>query len=365
MSRLIQLRGLWYFRAKVNGSQVTWSTGEKNKRKAEAKLPELEGRARFAREQSSSISQGKLPTLAAAIEAEVRRLETDVSKAQSARVDQAFGNFLEWLGDKHPALDKIDTELLENYQRARLKMKGKKKCGAETVKHELCYITRMLRNNKLIVAKPAAIPGGKTKVRTFTQEEQDKFINACEPEYKALFMTANAVGARPAELVPTLRKGDIKSKHTPLLKSEVDLKNLRIIIRPSKVREGQEVKVRSVPIDKPLAELLRQQMADTPGPHVFKPCWSLCQQFDRILKKAGIPKYDHLGRKLVAHSFRHTFATRNRKQVRDVFELMEALGHTQLTTTQGYLEVEVPEDLKMDNSRFFPPDASASINYEI
>ena len=73
------------------------------------------------------------------------------------------------------------------------------------------------------------------------------------------------------------------------------------------------------------------------GPHVFPLNGSLSQLFDRILIRAGIPKLDELGRKLTAHSFRHTFATHQAMSVSfNPFLLKDILGHCQISTTDRY-----------------------------
>ncbi len=70
---------------------------------------------------------------------------------------------------------------------------------------------------------------------------------------------------------------------------------------------------------------------------VFEPMWSLCHRFDRIITKAKIAKKDVLGRKLTAHSFRHTFATMMAESVgHNPFVVKQILGHRQITTTDRY-----------------------------
>ena len=63
----------------------------------------------------------------------------------------------------------------------------------------------------------------------------------------------------------------------------------------------------------------------------------LAHLFDRILVRAGIQKFNALGKKLTTHSFRHTFATLFHQAVQGVIALLRrALGHTQVTTTTMY-----------------------------
>uniref|UniRef100_UPI0039C63D3B tyrosine-type recombinase/integrase n=1 Tax=Umezakia ovalisporum TaxID=75695 RepID=UPI0039C63D3B len=41
---------------------------------------------------------------------------------------------------------------------------------------------------------------------------------------------------------------------------------------------------------------------------------------------------------LTTHIARHTFADHARQKIKDVFEIQKALGHAQLTVTEGYLQ---------------------------
>ena len=55
--------------------------------------------------------------------------------------------------------------------------------------------------------------------------------------------------------------------------------------------------------------MLVEQAAQSETDFVFPIVFNLNRHFRRILKAAGIPRIDRLGRKLTAHSFRHTYAT--------------------------------------------------------
>lgn len=147
-----------------------------------------------------------------------------------------------------------------------------------------------------------------------------------------------ATGARLAELVPSERSG-----HVALLKAEVDLAGRRVTIRSAKNRSGTEGKVRILPLPEELVPLLERQMALVDGPHVFGPLPNSPRDFALILKRAGIRKNDELGRKLTAHSFRHSYATLMAEATRhNPFVLKEILGHKRLSTTERYCHLEAP-----------------------
>lgn len=76
---------------------------------------------------------------------------------------------------------------------------------------------------------------------------------------------------------------------------------------------------------------------------VFKPLANSSRDFDVILKRAGIPKVDALGRKATAHSFRNTYATLMAERTgHNPFVLKEILGHKCLSTTERYCHLTAP-----------------------
>ncbi len=98
----------------------------------------------------------------------------------------------------------------------------------------------------------------------------------------------------------------------------------------------------------------------TEGKYVFPQNQSLAQLFNRILERAGIAKQDNLGRKLVAHSFRHTYATMMSEVVGgNPFILKQALGHSQISTTDRYCHPHVPAEV-IDISPFCAQDECKS-----
>ncbi|MCE5228569.1 site-specific integrase [bacterium] len=269
-----------------------------------------------------------------------------MSVSQSERIDFALNNFARWVGRDIP-ITEVTTALLENFQRARLKIRAK-----ATVDKELIYVIRALKKCGYLVIKPDPKPGIKTKQRPFTTEELQAFFKACdeypqgdEGRYKTMFLTMLATGARPAEVLFSK-----KSTHKPLLKSEVLVKEQRVLIRPSKLLPGKTGKIRSVPVSQMLMNLLVEECKKTPArwPYVFRYRTNLFRLFRLIAKRAGLKLVDELGRKITAHCFRHTYATHaNTRANGDVFTLMEALGHSQISTTAIYVEAKIP-DLSMD-----------------
>ena len=312
----------WYYQCQINGKKWSRPTGETDKRRAKAKVAELEAQAKLLRKRPE-----RSPKLSRAIVAEINRIESDVSHQAAERTRYALKNFIAWLG-RDTLLEKIDFKLLEEYQRHRLR-----KAAVNTVNRELYAICSLLRENGFRIPKPAHKPGRKTEQREFTADELRRFFDACTDEFhRNLFLLLLATGARPAEVLPSERSG-----HVALLKKEVEPATCSVTIRTAKARQGQKIKSRVIQIPEDLMDRLVRQMDHIAGPHVFPPNGALAKLFDRILGRAGIPKVDELGRKLTAHSFRHTYATLQASAVPfNPFLLKAIMGHSQLSTTDRY-----------------------------
>ena len=271
--------------------------------------------------------------LSDAIPREVDRVESDVGRSRAARVRIYLINFARFTGDV--PLDRIGVDLLERHQRHRLAV-----AATDTVNHEICAVIAMLKRHGFQVAKPSPKAGRRTEQRAFTADELPRFFAVCPDRLRPLYLTMLATGARQAELVPSPR-----SNHKPLLKAEVNLDARQIVIRSAKRRQGQPAAPRVLPIPNALVSVLADQLATTNGSYVFRPLANSDRDFNAILRRAGISKTDELGRKVTAHSFRHTWATLQAAVVSDGV-LQMALGHAQVTQTADYrkqVPVAVPD----------------------
>lgn len=351
----------WHARVKVNGQVLARSTKETDYRRARLVEKQMREEAKLRR----GLPHGSL-SFDHAVVREVTRIETDVSTQAATRADYCFAAFQKWLGGDID-LDRITTQVLEDYQRQRLK-----EASLSTVTRELDCLVRLLRENGFNVAKPRRKPGRATEQREFTDDELVRFFSHCHDEHKTLFLLLLATGARPAEVLPSARSG-----HVALLKSELLPEENAVVIRSAKAKPGEKKKVRKISIPETLMQQLVAQAATVPGPHVFCPNGSLCKLFDRILVKAGIAteqkfleagtkkvkkvivhKTDELGRKLTAHSFRHTFATKlARATGGDQFVLKATLGHAQIHTTDRYCHVGAAAGLVIDMERLMGKSA--------
>jgi len=215
---LRKVGNVWIHQCSINGRTWSRSTGKSDRKEAEREVPRLQKLARLQRSQRNESLR-----LSAAIVQEVKRVEEDVSRRQAEQVLYSLENFLRFAGDV--TLDRIDTALLDRYQRKRLA-----EVSQRTVRGELTFVLRLLRLRGFQIARPLPRPGRVTEQREFTQDEIERFFQACPPRYKTLYSLMLVTGARQAELVPSNRSG-----HVALLKSEVDLERHLITIRTAKI----------------------------------------------------------------------------------------------------------------------------------
>jgi integrase/recombinase XerD len=158
-----------------------------------------------------------------------------------------------------------------------------------------------------------------------SQEELRRFFGAIRnPKHKALFMTAYATGLRVSELV-SLRVEDIDTS--------------RRLIR---VQHGKGQRERYVKLSPQLLRVLRDYCRACkpdgwmfPGQSGQKPIGRLAVNriADRLRCLAG------LGKRVSAHTFRHTYATHMLEAGADLRTIQMLLGHQQLQTTAGYMHV--------------------------
>ena len=147
-----------------------------------------------------------------------------------------------------------------------------------------------------------------------------------------------------------------------LLKKEVDPEACTVTIRSAKMKPNQKSTTRVIEISRGLMERLVDQAKQIKGSHVFQVSQSLCKLFDRLLKGAKIPKKDELGRKLTAHSFRHTYASMMARRVSyNPHILKEILGHHQLTTTDRYIHARSTANV-VDVTEFFNADPDEAVD---
>ena len=143
-------------------------------------------------------------------------------------------------------------------------------------------------------------------------------------KYRAIFMTAYAAGLRVSE-VASLQVTDIDSQ--------------RMVIH---VRRGKGQKDRYVMLSPRLLEILRAYWRAVrprdflfPGANLDRPITtaSIQKVCQRARKAAG------LGKKITAHSLRHSFATHLLEAGTDLRTIQVLMGHQSFSTTARYVHV--------------------------
>lgn len=325
---LIKRNKVWHYQTKIDGRTFRKSTGQTDRRLAEKAVQQIKTEVRLRKKQPEDWLR-----LSQAMNREVARIETDVSKRQAERALSAFTVFLIWF-KRDPDITEISEEVLETYQRYRLRTKS-----LSTVNKDLHFVLRMLRQNGIYHRKPGAKQGRETVVRPFTRDELVLIFNHVTDHFRPLYATLLITGARPAELIPSAH-----STHKPLLKTEIDFERGLIHLRQAKGQSGKRPRQRPpIPIPEDVLSLLKEQLTRTPAdyPYVFTANTNSARDFYATLHRAGIPRVDPAGRKILLHSFRHTYATLMAERVQNNPHFLKAiLGHSRITTTDRYCQVE-------------------------
>lgn len=348
---LIKRGRFWHYQVYVPGRGL-WkrSTKKTNYQQAVVAARKLHAQAMLLKSlQDDSLS------LASAITREIDRVDRSASTARANRVGECLQNFLCWAGEIE--ITKIDTDMLSRYQVHRATCRKKVNVGrgaklkrvdaangatvsTSTIRMEVSYVIRMLRENGFVVAKPPLPVERQSRPgRPFMRDELRRFFAACarypkeDPgRYTALFMLLLCTGARPAEIIPS-----DTSRHIALLKREVDYAAGVVTIRSAKVHPGRRSKVSRVNVSHEVLALVAAAADKCPTEHVFAPMTLHCV-FGKILKRAKIAQVDELGEKLTAHSFRHTFGTLLAEQGVNAFVIQNLMRHADMKMTSRYAE---------------------------
>ncbi|HEX3035298.1 MAG TPA: site-specific integrase [Thermodesulfobacteriota bacterium] len=223
-------------------------------------------------------------------------------------------------------LSTIRPKDVESYKRER---KGKVSDG--TVNRELSVLKhlfnvakterRFFGQNPVTISK--LIRCNNVKERILKQDEQARLLEHCNPQLKAIVLTALNTG---------MRKGEILT----LKWDNVDFNTNLITLDAEKTKSN---KSRHIPINPFLRTLLLEQKAKTQiSGYVFlnshgKPYKdenNLKCLWMQTLKNANIAGFRF-------HDLRHTFATRAIESGASIIAVKEILGHSDIKTTVRYL----------------------------
>ena len=180
-----------------------------------------------------------------------------------------------------------------------------------------CQGFRPLRDAKALGRAPRPV---------YSQEELERLFAVCDEADRAVFFTLLLTGLRESELCW-------------LTWEDVCLEPGRehVVVRAKPGFTPKDYEQRAVPLPPSLAELLRAlPKRDT---YVFLAARGgreqhLLRRLKRVAKRAGVEG-------ATLHRFRHTYATRLLEQGADVVTVQRLLGHSDLETTQRYLNPDV------------------------
>jgi integrase len=163
---------------------------------------------------------------------------------------------------------------------------------------------------------------GRGRPSVYTNEELERLFAACDERERVVFETLLLTGLRESEL-------------TTLTWDDVCLEPGRehVVVRAKPGFTPKDYEQREVPLPASLAEKLRA-WPRTAG-LVFPSRRGererhLLRQLQRVAARAGVEG-------ATLHKFRHTYATRLLEQGADVVTVQRLLGHSDLETTQRYL----------------------------
>lgn len=180
-----------------------------------------------------------------------------------------------------------------------------------------CQGFRPLRDAKALGRAPRSV---------YSQEELERLFAACDEADRAAFCTLLMTGLRESELC-WLTWEDVC----------LDPGREHVVVRAKPGFTPKDYEQRQVPLPPSLAELFRG--LPRRDSYVFPAARGgreqhLLRRLKRVAKRAGVEG-------ATLHRFRHTYATRLLEQGVDVVTVQRLLGHSDLETTQRYLNPDV------------------------
>ena len=258
-----------------------------------------------------------------------------------ARYHSALGHFLRLLGHRR-FVEAVTRADIEAYKQARMSEPAGRKSGRSarpsTVNFELgavrSFYNFLRRELELEVENPCEgfrplrdpVALGRARRPVYRQEELERIFAACDETDRAAFMTLLMTGLRESELC-WLTWEDVS----------LEPGGEHVVVRAKPGFTPKDYEQREVPLPPALVAVLRG-----------------LPRSDRFVfpaRRGGLEK--HLLRRLkqaarragvegaTLHKFRHTYATRLLELGADVVTVQRLLGHSDLETTQQYLNPDV------------------------
>ena len=200
--------------------------------------------------------------------------------------------------------------------------------SANTVLHNIIIIAQFCRRNgRPNLTRDLQLPEAVHFLpKVYTEEQQSRFLEACDSWERSLFSTFLFTGFREQEVMYLFWK-DLNPK----------LRTVRVLSKPDLKFYPKRWEEREVPVPAELAELLERHPVSIGSPFVFpSPTGNREQNFLRrcklIAERAGLDPEE-----FDLKTFRSTYATSMLRRGFDVRTVQHWMGHKSLETTMRYL----------------------------
>ena len=200
--------------------------------------------------------------------------------------------------------------------------------AANTVLHNVIIIAQFCRRNgRPNLTRELQLPEAIHFLpKVYSEEQQSRFLEACDSWERTLFSTFLFTGFREQEVMYLFWK-DLNPK----------LRTVRVLSKPDLKFYPKRWEEREVPVPAELAELLERHPVSIDSPFVFpSPTGNREQNFLRrcklIAERAGLDPEE-----FDLKTFRSTYATSMLRRGFDVRTVQHWMGHKSLETTMRYL----------------------------
>ncbi len=207
--------------------------------------------------------------------------------------------------------------------------------SANTVLHNVIIIAQFCRRNgRPNLTRDLQLPEAiRFLPKVYTEEQQSRFLEACDPWERTLFSTFLFTGFREQEVMYLFWK-DLNPK----------LRTVRVLSKPDLKFYPKRWEEREVPVPAELAELLERHPVSIDSPFVFpSPTGNREQNFLRrcklIAERAGLDPEE-----FDLKTFRSTYATSMLRRGFDVRTVQHWMGHK---SRQNATQLDIAKELKL------------------
>lgn len=248
--------------------------------------------------------------------------------------------FITWLGDVPTS--SITTDTINRFV---IYCRDERKNNNTSIKDKLKVLKTFFKYCDVNVALPS-IQAEKNFKTPYTEEEIKKLLE--KPTINSYTQWRNHA------IISTLLGTGIRSRTLINLKiRDLDFKNNTIFLEKTKTNKQYYL-----PMSTALRQTLRHYLSlyeHNEDDYLFVNLYG--EPLNRHSLKQTIRDYNHMKgvTKVSIHLFRHTFAVNYLRNGGNIMYLKEILGHSKLTTTQIYLQIN-NEDLKLNFDEYNPLD---------